>query len=322
MNRPVRTLFIGTLCLLAVASWVRAAGAGYEARLEALRKKALDERKKQGLPDDKLFAKYPTPVVRFGKPSTICPGGKTHVTLKGTFPADTAFVLRSENVTVTNERLSATQWDADVTVRGDVTPEQVQIEVVAPVSNATVNAPLLTIGCRHTWTLNVSNGETLVVTTDWPTGGNAVTGDWSKGGRQEGLTQERVSGAGESFDFERAVSTEDAMAQMTGLQKVMDSPEMKALDKKQNEASKKMQACGKLPQKDQQACFTTAGKELEGLVAQQQALLKKGQAAGAPAFGCDTLRVRVKGSALEGTAEKCAGTDAQLKVTGTVRAVP
>lgn len=323
MNRTLRTVFIGTLCLLAAASWVRAAGAGYQARLEALRKQAWDERKKQGLPDDKLFAKYPTPVVQFGRAAGVCPGAKTHLTLKGTFPPDTAFVLRSENVTVTNERLTPTQWDADVAARAGVTPEQVELEIVTPVSNATVSAPLLTIGCTHAWLLALSTGERLAVTTTWPTDGSAATatGDWSKGGKQEGLSQERVSGAGDAFDFERIVSPDDAMAQMNGLQKVMDSPEMKALDKRQGEAGKKMQACGKLPQKQQQACFTTAGNELQALVAQQQAMLKKAQAAGAPRFGCDTIRVRVRGGALEGTAEKCGAGEGRPTVSGTVRVV-
>ncbi len=329
MSRSHRTAVLAVFAALAVAGTVRAAAAGYQARLDAFRKEAAAQRKKLGLEKDqaKLYAAYPTPEVTFAEDAagTVCPGKRATVKLPGKFVPGTLFVLKSDDVAVVKEQLTSTEWTAEVEVKPVVAPGEVDVEVVTPVSTAYSSTRLLIIGCTHEWTLNLSSGETLTVRTTWPKDGSTdvtTDGAWTKAGKALGKVQVRVRGASRYFTFERVADAAEQAAQANAFGAALKSPEMKALDARFAKVQEKLTACGKQPPAQMGACMKGPGDEMTAISKEKEALFRKAQSAGAPTFGCDALHVDVSGGQLRGDAEKCPGGKERLTVTGSFKAVP
>lgn len=327
MTTRTRTALLSLLSVLGVAAGVRAAVVGYEARLASLRAQAAGERKKLGLEKDrvKLFAQYPTPEVSFASGGDLpfgCPGDKIEVKLPGKFAKGTAFVVRSDEVTVVSEKITPTAWQAVLQPRTDIFPGEVQIDVITPVSSASRSAPILRVGCKHVWTMNVATGETLTAITNQPRDGEAtVEGKWSRGGKALGSVNLAFNASGASFTFERTPTPEEAAAATEAGQAVMESPRMKAIQARALAAQAKIAACAQGAPDKMAQCMKGPSEEMEKIGKEQAELFTAAQAAGIPALGCGLVRVTATGGVLKGEAERCGKREDRPGVTGTVKAL-
>lgn len=299
---------------------------GWSKKADAFRERALAERKKLGLDRDAkaLAAKYPTPEVTFGEGGAkavvvLCPGGEAKsITVSGKLQAGSLVGIRSEDVEIVKEAMTPKGWQASVRAKKDAIPGAVSIDVIAPVSTAMGGTNGLYIGCDHTWNFEVA-GDTLVVKTHFERDTEVKTsGEWKRGGKTLGTVQLRVSVGTNTLSVNADATPEEGMKQVDALQEMMQSPEMKSIDTRNQAAMVKLQACSKLPPDKMAPCFAAPQKEMEQLAKERDALMAKAEMKSGPAFGCRRLDVDAKGGKLEGEAQGCAGKRSQdrLPVTG------
>lgn len=312
--------------VVAVSFALPALADGWSKKADEFRERAFAERKKLGLDRDAkaLAAKYPTPEVTFGEGGAkaavvLCPGGEAKsVTVSGKLQPGSLVGIRSDDVEIVKEAMTPKGWQASVRAKKDAIPGGVGIDVLAPVSTAMGGTNGLYIGCDHTWLFEVA-GDTLVVKTHFERDTEVKTsGEWKRGGKTLGTVQLRVSVGTRTLSLYADQSPEEGMKQVEALQEMMQSPEMKSIDARNQAAMKKLEACGKLPPEKMAPCFAAPQKEMEQLAKERDALMAKAEVKAGPAFGCRRLDVDAKGGKLEGEAQGCAGKRSQdrLPVTG------
>lgn len=314
--------------LLATCCALPALADDTDKRRDEFRKAALAERKKLGLDKDaaKLKAAYPTPEVQFkgeGPQScaVVCAGKTAQVQLVGKLPLKSGVFVRSSDLEVVKEQVSAKGWEATLKAKPLAPPSRVGVEALAAVSLISQYVQGLTIGCGHAWVMDVEAGPTLTVKTDWSGCEESVTttGEWSLKGKVLGTVNLRVNrGESGELSFERAQTPEEQAAMLSGMQGLMASPEYQALDKRQEAATKELELCGKLPPAKMGECFKKPGDAMKVIGEERAVLLEKAQRAGAPAYGCDEVRVRAKEGAVAGDARGCVGKkkEERVKVKG------
>lgn len=310
--------------LLALTCASSAAAQAWNKKLNDFRTAAYAERKKLGLDRDAkaLFAKYPTPEVTFSVVGTgsagagvLCPGETLTLKVDGALQPGTLVVVQSDDVEVVKESFTPKGWEATVRASKTATPATVDVQLVAPVSLAVKSVQALVLGCEHTWTVE-ANGDTLVLKTKFAKDSYVTaTGEWRRGGKALGPATYRVTSATGSLSLYQEQSAADQQTQMKVFQQMMTSPEMKAVEARTQAASKKLDACGKLPPEKMGPCFAGPQKELEAVNKDREALMAKAELAAAPAHGCRQLNLVLKGGAITGDAEACAGKRPQERVT-------
>jgi hypothetical protein len=301
-------------------------GASEQARLEAFRKEAAAQRRKLGLEGDqsKLYAQYPAPEVALAAAEvpTACPGQRLTVSLTGRFLPGALFVAQSDAVSLSDERQTATTWQATVTVRPDAAPGDVLLRVVTPVSEAFKLTRLLDVGCRHTWALELSTGERLLVKTTWPEGASTAAradAEWSRGTKRLGVLPLTVRGGGGIFTFERVVSPQERAKRAAAQAGLQADRDYAALRTKLDAEQRLVDSCRTGPTAALGACLKSHGDELARLEAAMAAKEQRALGGLGPAFGCELVRVQEHAGALSGEAERCVGA-ARATATGTVKA--
>lgn len=308
------------LGVLAAFGVVRAATSGWQERRAAVYTKADAERKKQGLEDQaKLYAKYPTPEVSFaGQPARLCPGKTATVKLTGKFVTGTSFIVTDDSVQVLKEKATPTSWEAQLQAAPNAMPDSVAVDVITPVSAAMRSEQVLNLGCKYQWHLELSDGQTLDLTTDFSAqdhGGDATV---AKSGKMLGTLRYGIGGSREDFNFTRQASQQEFQAAAAGMTALYSAPEFQALQSRQQKAADTLGAC-KDP-KTMAACMKGPAEEMRRIGEEQQAMTKKFMSAGKPNYGCQQLNVKVTGGTLSGEANECGDTKS-LGVKGTVKAL-
>ncbi|GMU59609.1 MAG: hypothetical protein AMXMBFR34_13720 [Myxococcaceae bacterium] len=322
MNRSLAL----SLCLVVS---LPAAAESWNKKLDAWRSAAYAERKKLGLDKDRkaLYAKYPTPEVKFasgsGGPAAagliICPDETKNVTLAGKLAPGSFVSVNSDELEVVKEAFTAKGWEATLHAKKTATPTRIDVQVFSPVSTASKYLGGLAIGCDHTWIFEVSGGDTLVVKSKYGVLEEVkVTGEWKRGDKVLGQASFRMWAGSGNVRLDQEVSQADQMAQAKAMMDLMKSPEMKSIDAKSEAVSKKMGECGKLHPDKMEACFAGPQKEIEALSKQREELMAKLEIKSSPPFGCRRIDTNAKDGLLSGEAELCAGkrSSERVKVTG------
>ena len=302
MNRWLAALAAVPALVLAVEA------PSWSARRDAFERTAREERKKLGLDkdQDELYARYPTPEVRFGG-AVLCPGQTGTVRLEGKLPPGSLVLPRSASVEVVKEKRTGTGWEGTLRAVPGAAPQEIGLEAITPVSGAQVSVGGLVIGCKHTFTLE-AGGDTLVLHTEFGAEQTVRTaGEWKRGGQLLGTTAYRVTRHAGSINLDQDATVEDQQAQLSGFQEVMGSKAWKDLDARTQAAMKQLEPCGKLAPEKMVACFAGPQKEMEAIGKEREVLVAQAEKKGGPAFGCRTLFLRVDGGAVEGDAQACAG---------------
>jgi hypothetical protein len=175
---------------------------------------------------------------------------------------------------------------------------------------------VLNLGCKYQWHLELSDGQTLDLTTDFSAqdrGGDATV---AKGGKTLGTLRYSIQGSREDFNFTRQASQQEFQAAAAGMTALYSSPEFQALQARQQKAADTLGAC-KDP-KTMAACMKGPAEEMRKIGEEQQAMTKKFMSAGKPSYGCQQLNVKVTNGTLSGEANECGDTKS-LAVKGTVK---
>lgn len=318
-----RKLF--ALCVVASSSVL--AETAWEKKLNEFRSQAAAQRQKLGLKSD---AKYPTPELDFavapGDASNgtvvVCPGQKVEVKLKTNLPTGSLFVVTTDDVTISNEKLDKGLWTATLTAKASTLPRPFEVTGVQPGSGRQASLGRFLLGCKHT--LVVEAGlEKLTVKLDFVNGRTSTEapGEWSKGGKPVGTWQYQVSLGESGADLTRLATAEEGQAQLTASMASLESPERKALNTRLEKATKKMEPCGKLPPAKMGPCFAAVQPELDAINVEMKKLNDQADLAAAPKVGCSSLSLTFSpAGAVEGDAQRCPGkkSDERVPVKGTL----
>lgn len=320
----LRLIALAVSSVLLTAGLVRAASDAWRQKLDAAGKVAQEKRKALGLEGaagrKALNEKYPTPEVQFGNGVsksegafvTTCPGETVKVVIPGKFQEGTTFVVQSDDVQVTGEKLTPKGWEASIAVPRDWPHDFVRVRIAAPVSFTGVTVRALEVRCTMRFKLALDSGPTLEATLAWDAKkeGLAGAGVWKPGGK----VQLKANGSPGNFMLERDFSMQEMMARAEREADVINTPAMAAASARMTKAQEAVGKCFEKPQAEQPACITAASKEMETstneVMALRASLLAK------LTVGCDRLSLKLGRGTVEGTAENCsdAGTH---KVTGT-----
>lgn len=320
----LRLIAVAVSSVLLTAGLVRAASDAWRQKLDAASKAAEAQRKTLGLdgPDDEdaLSQKYPSPEVQFGNGvtqyegafATLCPGETGRLFIPGKFLEGTTFVVKSDDVQVTGEKLTPKGWEASIAVPRDWPHDFVRVRIAAPVSFTGVTVRALEVRCTMRFKLALDSGPTLEATLAWDAKkeGLAGAGVWKPGGK----VQLKADGSPENFILERDLSMQEVMARAQREADVINTSAMAAASARMTKAQEAVGKCFEKPQAEQPACIAAASKEMETstneVMALRASLLAK------LTVGCDRLSLKLGRGTVEGTAENCsdAGTH---KVTGT-----
>ncbi len=306
------------------------AGGDWQKRQSEFYAKQSADRKQLGLDAKTLKARYPTPEVTFSGTGSgggaaaqcvaLCPGKTGKFVLKGKLPQGSLVQVQSDDVELVQEQQTPTGWEATVKAKPDAPPELLEVAAISPVSTIQVRVPGLEIGCEHTFTFEVTGGDTMVMKLTFPCGKQetTATGEWRRAGKVLGTHTYQVRRGAHSLSLNRQVPQEESMAQSQGTMAVMQSKEWTALDKRFNAVMAKMDGCTKGPQAQMSSCMNALQPEIQSINKERQGLLDANEQKHAIAFGCGDLDVQANAGTLKGTANQCAGhkKEDRLPVTG------
>lgn len=313
------------LCLV-VSSSVFAESA-WEKKLSDFRAQAAAQRQKLGLKND---TKYPTPELDFavapGEATNgvvvVCPGQKVEVKLKTNLPAGSLFVATTDDITVSNEKLDKGVWAATLTAKANVAPKPFEVTGVQPGSGRQASLGRFLLGCKHTLVVDAADSK-LSVQLDFTSGRTSTEapGEWTKGGKSLGRWQYQVSLGQSGIDLTRVATAEEGQAQLTATMASLESPQRKALNTRLENATKKMEPCGKLPPAKMGPCFAAVQPELDAINVEMKKLNDQAELAAAPKVGCSSLSLTFSATgAVDGDAQRCPGkmSDERVPAKGTL----
>ncbi len=311
MNR----LALAAVSLLAITS----AAQGWQKRADDFRVKVTDERKKLGL--DKKAQVFPTPEVKFlgqaledGTLGVICPGEALTVSLDGV-PPKSLVTANIDDVEISKESWAGSKWTGTLTAKKTAAPRTFSLVAVYATSGREAWSSAYLVGCKRTLTLTV-DGATLTLPLDVRGHRQSVAGEWKKGGKVLGPRTYEVSLSESGVRLSASLDAADMERMQKAMQVGMTSPKMVALNKRFEEAMKKIEACAKKPPAAMGPCMQAVQPETDKIGAEREALNAELELSYAPLYGCNTLDVETA-QPENSDAENCAGhhTSERQKVT-------
>lgn len=303
----LRLIAVAVSSVLLTAGLVRAASDAWRQKLDAASKAAEAQRKTLGLdgPDDEdaLSQKYPSPEVQFGNGvtqyegafATLCPGETGRLFIPGKFLEGTTFVVKSDDVQVTGEKLTPKGWEATVTAPRDWVWEPVKVIIASPVSFASVTVNALLVRCSMRFKLALDSGQTLEATLGWDKKARALVGNgaWKPGG-----TVKLEVDSSQRFALKRAFTETERLKQIEKADAVSESPALLAANARRDKAEEVLETCTKAKGRCEAERNTVAQEE-----AAAEALRRS--MVGALTVGCDRMDLKLGRGTAEGRAEEC-----------------
>lgn len=157
------------LTAVAGTALVRAAALNtkYHAEVQQLRQQWSAQQQAEGLTGGAqakaLYAKYPTPELTLAKTALVAPGGTAKVSLTGSFPAGTVFVIENDQLTLSGGAVAGNTYSATVTASPDAVPAFGRLHAFAPVSGASANVAAVFVGAPPSFEFTASNGWLIKV---------------------------------------------------------------------------------------------------------------------------------------------------------------
>jgi hypothetical protein len=329
MTRPARTAaLLLTLLLTAVA--VRATSIRYQERRRALEAEAQERRKKLGLEQDraKLYAQFPTPEVTFqGGVQELQPGATATVEVTGALQEGARLLFACDEVSVLKESRKKGGWSAQVRVDRAALPGDCTLHVLAPVSLAESASRVLEIRGRYQLDVRFEDGTTAAFTPERLEEGTlwGSVAFKAPGEKLASRTRKASLAAGEPLVIEVLPGEEELLEQQQAAQSALAALGSPAFQKAQEEAVRKMEACGKLPQDKLAACMQEAGQAMAEAQKQVSGKLEEAKAERArtgPKGGLGCTRWSLRGAGGKVWGEAACGEGVELKVGGTIRLAP
>jgi len=163
-NRWTAELIAVSVSLLTAAA-VHASPDVWQQKVTAVHRLAEQERQKLGLADDRdaLAKSHPAPELTLQTPVKLMPGANAKLSVSGKFATGTRFVLESDDIEVSNEKVSSTKYEANITVRRGALPAEVYLTAYAPVSASSTRVVAVEIIGTYFWNLQLANGDRMKV---------------------------------------------------------------------------------------------------------------------------------------------------------------
>jgi hypothetical protein len=292
-----------SLLLLAAPAFAQTPGQ----KIDAFRQKVMEERKKLGL--DKKGERFGTPEVTFsgaaaggGVNAVLCPGNTLVVKLKG-IPPKSLVLPSTDEVEVQKESWAGTEWTGTLAAKKTPAPRTFSLLAVLGTTGQQVTNSAYLIGCKYTLVFEV-DGATMTVKADLRALEQEVSGEWKKGGKVLGSRKYTLRVRNTGLDLDAVPDMADQMKVANAMTGLMDSPEWKALDKRQEATMQKMNTCMAQGMPKMQECMKPIEVEMKKLGDDRAALQKKAEAGGSAAFGCMDLEANLE---QESHASQCSG---------------
>ena len=336
MKRLPFLLCLTSLGTLLVAAGGEATQGSFRERLDAFLHRAQSERQRLGLTDrDAARRKYPTPEITLlspeideSGPGVVCllPGKTQELVFKTRMPAGSLVGFDCEALEVLEEKASKDQLRVKVRARPDALPGFCELRAVAAVSAAESSVPVLRIGGRFVWELQLANGWS----TRWDmneqdcAGNSTFPSTWSAKGKELGQRDVELSGEGTTWTAEIQAPESEQLEMSRALQAQLTSPEYQGLIEKVTKLTEKMtQECTQKEGPAMTACFERYQKQLEPLNEKLEAYNARNEAASeVRKVGCSRLELTLApGGTVQGTGHGC-GAPGETAVKGRVAPAP
>jgi hypothetical protein len=296
--------------MMPVLGIYRAAQFQFQQKEDAFHQLCRAEMTKLGLNADAARAKYPTPEIHMVTGGCIAPGATGEVVVKGKFAPGTKFFFENDALEVVSENLTAGVYRATLKASPGIPPQQASVAAISPVSGImTRHSQGVKIGGKTEWTLQAANGWKILAK---PQGGDPCSNKYLlqffRG--SEAQPFEKREGTlnfdlySQSFHF--SISSMDAGT--ANSQQTMESIAKKMMDPNTSDTERE-----KLMEQMQ--------KVQEQMVSSMQAMVKDPakMAAQQEQFGCSSLSLDLKGSALQGRLQCSQTVGRNIAVTGSYR---
>ncbi|HEX8699943.1 MAG TPA: hypothetical protein VF815_13955 [Myxococcaceae bacterium] len=311
------------------AAEVRSASNEHQKSLEAFKKKALSDRRAQGLDKNEkaLYEKYPTPEVQLvggggGASILDAPAGtETTLTATGRFVPGSFAHINCVNVQVLSQKVTETKLEVRVRVAGAALPGMCDMVVYSPVSLANEGVSFRITG-SHQWELATANGLKVRMRTSSQKDSNllSATTDWfSKDGKPLGTRQASVESNEQSVTVNVMRSEEELQNASKAWRSTSSNTDMADAQKEAKAIQEKMKAeCMKLAGEKMGACIQKYTAQLQATTQKMQNANKATQEkADAGAVGCQSMKLQVVAGKVSGQGTSC-GAPGEVAVTGTV----
>lgn len=312
-------MLLGTLSKADEPAWKK--------RLDAAEQKAALERKRLGLDERALYGRYPTPEIQFGEGGehaqvvSLCPGQSAVVKLAGKLVPGSTVIVESDDVEVTKERLTASGWEATLKARPGAGPQTLSAVVASPVTFASRAETIARIACRYRWQLKIDGGDALTVVTSRDDSG-PLQATWKRGAAPPVAVPVTARLEGNHLTVQRVASQEEIQEAVGSMQKMMESPELKSLQERQQKAIAGIEGCMAKADVARQKCMEGISAAIAKLQQEQEALMAKNAPKGPP-IGCDEVTVLAEpGGSVSGSATQCSehAREQRLDVSGSYAA--
>jgi hypothetical protein len=336
MKRLPFLLCITLLGALLAAAGGQATQGSFRERLDAFLQRAEGERQRLGLTDrDAARRKYPTPELTLlspqldeSGPGVVCllPGKTQELVFKTRMPAGSLVGFDCDALEVLEEKASKDQLRVKVRARPGSLPVFCELRAVAAVSAVESSVPVLRIGGRFVWELQLANGWS----TRWDMNEQDCAGTatfpstWSAKGKELGQRDVELQGEGTSWTAEVQAPESEQLEMSRALQAQLTSPEYQGLIEKVTKLTEKMaQECTQQQDAAMTACFERYQKQLEPLNEKLEAYNARTAAASeVRKVGCSRLELTLApGGTVQGTGFGC-GAPGETAVQGRVAPTP
>jgi len=329
--KPSRFL-VATLALVGLlgAAEVRSASVEHQRGLEAFRKKALQQRKAQGLDKNEaaLYAKYPSPEVKMvgaggGAATPEVPAGtEATLTATGRFLGDSFAHLDCTGVEVLSQKITGNTLELRVRVAPTTLPGLCELRLFSPVSLAYQELPGFHITGTHQWELATANGLKVLMRTSSQKDSIQLTGSsaWSsRDGKALGTRQINVERTEEGAIVNVQRSPEEMKTAGKAWDSAARSSDKAAAQKEVKALQQKMKSeCMTLPPDKMTPCIQKYSEQMQAASEKMRSVATATQqTADAGVVGCQTMRLKVTAGKVSGQGTRC-GAPGDVNVTGTV----
>jgi len=311
------------------AAEVRSASIDHQKSLESFRKKALADRRAQGLDKDQkaLYAKYPSPEVQMvgagGAASFDLPvGTEKTLTVNGRFLPGSFAHVNCVGVEVLSQKVTETKLELRVRALSTALPGVCDMTMYSPVSLANEALPPLRVTGSHQWELTTATGLKVRMRTSSQADSALLNGstEWfSKEGKALGNRQASVERTEEGITVNVQRSQEELNAASKAWSSASKGSDMADAQKETKAIQEKMKSeCMKLPSDKLGACIQKYTAQMKAATDKMQNASKAAQQqADAGVVGCQMMKLQVVAGKVTGRGTHC-GAPGEVNMTGTV----
>ncbi|WP_224360345.1 hypothetical protein [Hyalangium versicolor] len=295
-------------------------------RLDEFEKKALKDRRAQGLDKNRsaLFAKYPSPEIKLesGQVPTVSVGSETTLTVNGRFLPGSMANTECAGTEILSEKVTETRVEVRLRVTTLALPGSCNVEIISPVSLASATKQAFQVVGDYTWQLALANGMKARLRTTSQPGTVLVSGtsEWfGKDGKSLGTRPVSVTREPDGYRVTVQRSAEETAASDQAMEEARADYSSADNQKKMAEIQQKMQQdCMKLPPAQMGTCIQKYTEQMKTI---SDKAMAKGQAAqekaAAGTVGCQSLHLQVNQGKVTGQGNSC-GAPGDVAVTGSV----